>query len=82
MEAGLASPLFWGSLAFALAVAFFAAFPVNRYLIARGRGHAVVHQYHGGHHSGGHEEGHDDYEHRRQEQHHAYRQYNHEHQER
>ena len=49
MEAGLTSLLFWGSLAFALAVAFVAAFPVNRYLIARGRGHAVVHQYHGGH---------------------------------
>ena len=47
MEAGLASPLFWGSLAFALAVAFVAAFPVNRYLIARGRGHAVVHKHHG-----------------------------------
>src|ERR671915_9446 len=46
MEAGLASPLFWGSLAFALAVAFVAAFPVNRYLISRGRGHAVVHEYH------------------------------------
>ena len=55
MEAGLASPLFWGSLAFALAVAFVAAFPVNRYLIARGRGHAVVHQYHGQHGGGGHE---------------------------
>ncbi len=54
MEAGLTSPLFWGSLAFALAVAFVAAFPVNRWLIARGRGHAVVHQYHGGH-DGGHE---------------------------
>lgn len=51
MEAGLTSPLFWGSLAFALAVAFVVAFPVNRYLIARGRGHAVVHQYHGGHHN-------------------------------
>ena len=50
MDAGLGSLLFWGSLAFALAVAFVAAFPVNRYLIARGRGHAVVHQYHGGHH--------------------------------
>jgi hypothetical protein len=50
MEAGLTSLLFWGSLAFALAVTFAAAFPVNRYLIARGRGHAVVHQYHGGHH--------------------------------
>ena len=50
MEAGLASPLFWGSLAFALAVAFVVAFPVNRWLIARGRGHAVVHEYHGDHH--------------------------------
>jgi hypothetical protein len=46
MEAGLASLLFWGSLALALAVAFVAAFPVNRYLIARGRGHAVVHAHH------------------------------------
>ncbi len=55
MEAGLADLLFWGSLALALAVAFVAAFPVNRYLIARGRGHAVVHQYHHGHH-GGHEQ--------------------------
>jgi hypothetical protein len=52
MEAGLTSPLFWGSLAFALAVAFVAAFPVNRYLISRGRGHAVVHEYH----HGGHED--------------------------
>ena len=52
MEAGLLSVLFWGSLAFALAVAFMAAFPVNRWLIARGRGHAVVHQYHGGGHGG------------------------------
>ena len=50
MEAGLASPLFWGSLAFALAVAFVAAFPVNRWLISRGKGHAVVHEYHHGHH--------------------------------
>jgi Domain of unknown function (DUF4396) len=51
MEAGLASPLFWGSLAFALAVAFVAAFPVNRWLISRGKGHAVVHEhhYHGDH---------------------------------
>jgi hypothetical protein len=49
MDAGLTNPLFWGSLAFSLAVAFVAAFPVNRWLIARGKGHAVVHQYHGGH---------------------------------
>jgi hypothetical protein len=51
MEAGLASLLFWGSLAFALAVAFVAAFPANRWLIARGKGHAVVHEYHHAHHA-------------------------------
>lgn len=50
MEAGLGTLLFWGALAFALAVAFVAAAPVNRRLIARGRGHAVVHRtgIHGG----------------------------------
>jgi hypothetical protein len=47
MDAGLGDLLFWGSLAIALAIAFAAAFPVNRWLIARGRGHAVVHAYHG-----------------------------------
>ncbi len=47
MEAGLANGLFWGALAFALAVAFVVAFPVNRWLIARGRGHAAVHEHHG-----------------------------------
>jgi hypothetical protein len=47
MEAGLDDPLFWGSLAFALAVAWVAAFPLNRWLISKGRGHAVVHAYHG-----------------------------------
>ena len=46
MDAGLGSLLFWGSLAFALTVAFVAAFPVNRYLISRGKGHAVVHKHH------------------------------------
>ena len=46
MDAGLASVLFWGSLAFSLAIAALAAFPVNRWLIARGRGHAVVHAHH------------------------------------
>jgi hypothetical protein len=49
MEAGLASGVFWGGLAFALFVAFWAAFPVNRYLLRRGKGHALVHGYHGGH---------------------------------
>ncbi|HVE99793.1 MAG TPA: DUF4396 domain-containing protein [Rubrobacteraceae bacterium] len=55
MEAGPVSFLFWGSLAFALAVAFVAAFPVNRYLLARGKGHAVVHEYHHGGHEGHHD---------------------------
>jgi hypothetical protein len=51
MDAGLGSLLFWGSLAFALAVAFVAAFPVNRWLIGRGKGHAVVHEYHHSQHN-------------------------------
>jgi hypothetical protein len=46
MEADLTSPLFWGTLAVALTVAWIVAFPVNRWLIARGRGHAVVHDRH------------------------------------
>jgi hypothetical protein len=46
MDAPLDSLLFWGSLTIALAVAAVAAFPVNRWLIARGRGHAVVHAHH------------------------------------
>jgi Domain of unknown function (DUF4396) len=49
MDAGVGSLLFWGSLAFALAVAFVAAYPVNRFLISRGKGHAVVHKHHGHH---------------------------------
>ena len=44
MEAGLTNLLFWGSLAVALLIAGAVAFPVNRWLIARGRGHAVVHE--------------------------------------
>ena len=47
MEAGPRSALFWGSLVVALGIAFVAAFPVNYWLIRRGRGHAVVHQHHG-----------------------------------
>ncbi len=46
MDAGLGTLLFWGSLALSLVVAGLAAFPVNRWLIARGRGHAVVHRLH------------------------------------
>ncbi|MBX3673333.1 MAG: DUF4396 domain-containing protein [Burkholderiales bacterium] len=46
MDAPLDSFLFWGSLAAALAIAGVAAFPLNRWLIARGQGHAVVHAHH------------------------------------
>jgi uncharacterized protein DUF4396 len=50
MEAGIGSVLFWGSLAFALVVAGAVALPVNRWLIARGKGHTAVHEtgIHGG----------------------------------
>ncbi len=47
MDAGLPDPLFWGSLAISLLLAGAAAFPVNRWLIARGKGHALVHGHHG-----------------------------------
>jgi Domain of unknown function (DUF4396) len=46
MDAGLRDLLFWGSLALSLVVAFLVTVPVNRSLIARGKGHAVVHAYH------------------------------------
>ena len=46
MDATLDTPLFWWSLAVALAVAFVAAVPVNHWLMERGKGHAVVHQFH------------------------------------
>jgi hypothetical protein len=46
MDAGLGSALFWGALAFSLLVAFVVTTPINRWMISRGRGHAVVHAYH------------------------------------
>ena len=49
MDAGLESPRFWMGLVAALVLAGAAAFPLNRWLIARGRGHAVVHRHHHGH---------------------------------
>ena len=58
MDAGLGNPLFWGALAFALAVAFVVTVPVNRWLIGRGKGHAVVHAHHGARHDEGHAAGH------------------------
>ena len=46
MAAGLTDAKFWWSLGVGLAIAFMFAWPLNRWLIARGRGHAVVHQFH------------------------------------
>ena len=49
MDAGLTSALFWASLAGSLAVAFLLTTPLNKWMIARGKGHAVMHQYHHAH---------------------------------
>jgi len=49
ISAGLGSALFWWSLVVSLAVAFVAAVPVNHWLMERGKGHAVMHQFHEGH---------------------------------
>ncbi len=46
MDAGLVNAVFWVSMMIALTAAFFAAYPVNRYLLARGKGHALTHEYH------------------------------------
>lgn len=46
MDAQLADALFWGALALSLAVAFVVTTPVNKWMIGRGKGHAVVHRYH------------------------------------
>lgn len=46
MNAGLVNPVFWVGMMIALTAAFFAAYPVNRYLLQRGKGHALTHQYH------------------------------------
>ncbi|PVG80721.1 hypothetical protein DDE18_21790 [Nocardioides gansuensis] len=52
MDAGLVNPMFWLGMMIALAAAFIAAFPVNRYLIDKGKGHALTHQFmHGDTHS-------------------------------
>jgi uncharacterized protein DUF4396 len=59
MDAGLVNPIFWLGMMIALAAAFIAAFPVNRYLIDKGKGHALTHQYHEGHDHAEHD--HDDH---------------------
>lgn len=63
MEAGLVDPVFWIGMIIALSAAFVAAFPVNRYLIDRGKGHALHHAHHGGH------DGHDGADHASHEGH-------------
>lgn len=52
MEAGIVNPIFWLSLSLGLTIAFFAAYPVNKYLLKKGKGHALLHEYH---HGGSHE---------------------------
>ncbi|HEV2796686.1 MAG TPA: DUF4396 domain-containing protein [Nocardioides sp.] len=47
MDAGLVNPVFWIGMMIALTAAFVAAYPVNRYLLARGKGHALTHEHHG-----------------------------------
>ena len=47
MNAGLVNPVFWIGMMIALSAAFFAAYPVNRALLKRGKGHALTHRYHG-----------------------------------
>jgi hypothetical protein len=49
MNAGLVNPLFWISMPIALGAAYIAAYPVNRYLLTKGKGHALVMKYHEGH---------------------------------
>lgn len=48
MDAGLINVVFWIGMAIALSAAFVAAYPVNRYLLQRGKGHALTHEYHHG----------------------------------
>jgi hypothetical protein len=57
MDAGLVNPVFWLSMSLALGAAFVAAFPVNRYLLTKGKGHALTHQYHHGHSESEHAHG-------------------------
>jgi hypothetical protein len=54
MGSGLVNPTFWIAMALALTAAFLAAFPVNRYLLMKGKGHALTHQYMEGAEHGGH----------------------------
>ena len=70
MDAGLVNPTFWIGMIIALGAAFVAAFPVNRYLINKGKGHALTHQLHAGHDRG--ESAGDDGEHATPDDHHQH----------
>ncbi|WP_412538776.1 DUF4396 domain-containing protein [Longispora sp. K20-0274] len=61
LTAGLGDVLFWASLAASLVIAFVVTVPVNRWMISRGRGHAVVHRYHGA--AAGHDDPHEHHHH-------------------
>jgi len=50
MNAGLSNPLFWASMTLSLVAAFVAAYPVNRYLLSKHKGHALLHEHHTHHH--------------------------------
>lgn len=63
MDAGLVDPVFWLGMTIALSAAFLAAFPVNRYLIDKGKGHALHHGAHGGHGDPGDPGGHEHHDH-------------------
>ncbi len=63
MDAGLVDPVFWLGMMIALSAAFVAAFPVNRYLIDKGKGHALHHGAHGGHGDPGDPGGHEHHDH-------------------
>lgn len=60
MDSGLVNPVFWIAMIVALSAAFVAAYPVNRFLLARGKGHALTHQFHEGHAD---HQGHEDHAH-------------------
>jgi hypothetical protein len=55
MDGGLVNPIFWLGMMIALVAAFIAAFPVNRYLIGKGKGHALTHRFHDGAEHTGHD---------------------------
>lgn len=67
MNAGIVNPIFWISMPIALTVAYFAAYPVNKYLLKKNKGHALVMKYHHGH-----DHGHDNHGNHTNHNHHAH----------